>query len=118
MIACMTDLASRRVSELLSALDNAQDAHDWKLLGQLASDIIRLDPKNEDATAFLRIAERRGLNNPERAPQRSLVGRSSELRRLREIWGRVLRSGSITAMLALAPTSQHDPAPCTRKLVA
>ncbi len=48
----------RRIDRLLDRIEEVADARDWDEVRSLADDILRLDPENEDARAFLDAAQR------------------------------------------------------------
>ena len=49
----------RQVDQLLDGIEAARARSDWALVGELAREILDLDPGNEDAAAFLAAADRR-----------------------------------------------------------
>ena len=53
-----SERVTRHIERLLDELDLALEAREWEKVRDLASDVLRLDPDNRDAAAFLAAAER------------------------------------------------------------
>ena len=53
-----SERVTRHIERLLDDLDLALEARDWAKVRDLASDVLRLEPENQDALAFLAAAER------------------------------------------------------------
>jgi hypothetical protein len=47
----------RRIERLLDQADAAADQHDWESVRRLANDVLLIDDANEDAIAFVRLAD-------------------------------------------------------------
>ena len=60
----------RRIDRLLDQVEEAADQRDWEKVGQLAKDVLVLDPENSDAINFLAAAER-SLSSSEPAARQS-----------------------------------------------
>ena len=54
-----SDRVQRRLERLLDQIDEAETSGDWKLVHNLSKDVLELDGENQEATAYLRAAERR-----------------------------------------------------------
>ncbi len=60
----------RRIDRLLDQVEEAADKRDWDKVGQLAEDVLVLDPENSDAINFL-AAAKRSLSSSEPAARQS-----------------------------------------------
>ena len=65
-----SDRFQRRIDRLLDQVEEAADQRDWEKVGQLAEDVLVLDPENSDAINFLAAAER-SLSSSEPAARQS-----------------------------------------------
>ena len=54
-----SERVQRQIDQLLDGIEAARARSDWGLVGELAREILDLDPGNEDAAAFLAAADRR-----------------------------------------------------------
>jgi eukaryotic-like serine/threonine-protein kinase len=54
-----SERVQRQIDRLLDAIEAAQERDEWRLVQELAREILDLDPENADAVAFLAAAERR-----------------------------------------------------------
>jgi tetratricopeptide (TPR) repeat protein len=70
-----SERVQRRIERLLDQLEEVADRRDWDQVKLLADDILRLDPENQDAKAFLAAAGRDGDSHS--APEQP-VGLSEE----------------------------------------
>jgi Tfp pilus assembly protein PilF len=53
-----TERVQRRIERLLDEAEQAMDQRDWALARDRTDQVLRLDPQNEDARAFIAAAER------------------------------------------------------------
>jgi len=74
-----TERVQRRIERLLDGAEQAMDQRDWALARDRADQVLRLDPENEDARAFIAAAGREPAEATGLREQGTGVGRGSPL---------------------------------------